>query len=91
MEGDKVGMSLVTHPYPVTLLLLAQAIFEPSLSFPVNTPTFLKHSHSAPFRLRRWNRRYSEMSAYKIQTLENYPEQSIQHSEHGESLKSRKF
>jgi hypothetical protein len=32
---------------------------------------------------------YSEMSAYKIQTPGNYPEESIQHSEHGESLKSR--
>jgi len=30
-----------------------------------------------------------EMSAYKIQTPGNYPEESIQHSEHGESLKSR--
>jgi hypothetical protein len=32
----------------------------------------------------------SEKSAYKIQTPGNYPEESIQHSEHGESLKSRK-
>jgi hypothetical protein len=31
----------------------------------------------------------SETSAYKIQILANYPEESIQHSEHGESLKSR--
>jgi len=31
----------------------------------------------------------SEMSAYKIQTPLNYPEESTQHSEHGESLKSR--
>ena len=31
----------------------------------------------------------SEMSAYKIQTWGNYPEENIQHSEHGESLKSR--
>ena len=31
----------------------------------------------------------SETSAYKIQTLRNYPEGSIKHSEHGESLKSR--
>jgi len=31
----------------------------------------------------------SEMSAYKFQTPANYPEESIQHSEHGESLKSR--
>jgi len=33
----------------------------------------------------------SEMSAYKIQTLGNYLEENIQHSEHGESLKSRIF
>jgi len=31
----------------------------------------------------------SETSAYKFQTPGNYPEESIQHSEHGESLKSR--
>jgi len=30
----------------------------------------------------------SETSAYKIHTPGNYPEESIQHSEHGESLKS---
>jgi hypothetical protein len=30
----------------------------------------------------------SEMSAYKIQMPGNYPEESIQHSEHGKSLKS---
>jgi len=34
-------------------------------------------------------RECSETSAYKIQTPGNYPEESIQHSEHGESLKSR--
>ena len=37
---------------------------------------------------RRWNRQCSETSAYKIQPPENCPEESIQHSEHGESLKS---
>ena len=31
----------------------------------------------------------SETSAYKIQTPGNYPEETIKHSEHGESLKSR--
>jgi len=31
---------------------------------------------------------YSETSAYKIQTPRNYPEESIQYSVHGESLKS---
>jgi hypothetical protein len=33
----------------------------------------------------------SETSAYKIQTPGNYLEESIQHSEHGEILKSRIF
>ena len=33
----------------------------------------------------------SETSAYKIQTSGNYPEESIQHSQHGESLKLRIF
>jgi hypothetical protein len=32
----------------------------------------------------------SEMSAYKIQMMGNYPEEGIQHSEYGKSLKSRK-
>jgi hypothetical protein len=35
------------------------------------------------------NRQCSETSAYKIQMPGNYPEESIQHSEHGESLKSK--
>jgi len=30
----------------------------------------------------------SETSAYKLQTPGNYPKESIQHTEHGESLKS---
>jgi hypothetical protein len=33
----------------------------------------------------------SETLAYKIHTPGNYPEESIQHSEHGKSLKSRIF
>ena len=31
-----------------------------------------------------------ETSAYKLQTPGNYPKENIQHTEHGESLKSRK-
>jgi hypothetical protein len=31
----------------------------------------------------------SETLAFKLQTLVNYPEESIRHSEHGKSLKSR--
>jgi hypothetical protein len=33
----------------------------------------------------------SEKSAYKIQTPGNYPEESIQQTEHGEGLKSRYY
>jgi len=33
----------------------------------------------------------SETLAYKIQTPGNYPEESIQHSEHGKSLKPRLY
>ena len=33
----------------------------------------------------------SETSPYIIQTSWNYPEESIQHTEHSESLKSRKL
>ena len=32
----------------------------------------------------------SETSSYKIQMPGNYPEENIQHTEHGKSLKSRK-
>jgi len=32
---------------------------------------------------------WSKTLAYKIQTPGNYSEESIQHTEHGESLKSR--
>jgi len=42
-----------------------------------------------PTHLWRWNRQSVEMLPYKIQTPGNYPEESIQHSEHGECLKSR--
>jgi len=33
----------------------------------------------------------SETSEYKIQTPGNYPAESIHHSEHGESFKSRQL
>ena len=33
----------------------------------------------------------SETSAYKIQTPGNNPEENIQHSEHGESLKCKNY
>ena len=35
--------------------------------------------------------KWSETSAYTIQTPENYTEENIQHSEHSENLKSRRL
>jgi hypothetical protein len=35
--------------------------------------------------------KWSEMLACEIQTPGNYPEESIQHSQHAKSLKSRRF
>jgi len=55
----------------------------------INTPTFsipvILHTYP-PTKMEQAE--CSEMSAYKIQTPGNYPEESIQHTEHGESLKS---
>ena len=45
-------------------------------------------SSEAPMKMEQ--RQCFETLVYKIQTLRNYPEESIQHSEHGESLKSRR-
>jgi len=68
-----------------------------SLVSEVYTPTF---GTLCPFHLHRWVGTYppvkmgqtgcSETWAYKIQMPGNYPEESIQNSEHGKSLKSRK-
>jgi hypothetical protein len=85
---------LVSVSRPATTLshslLLAQAIFEPNLFFnKYSNISNLVIFHIYP-PLKMEQTVYSETSAYKIQTLGNYPEESIQHSEHGESLKSRK-
>jgi len=56
---------------------LAQAIFEPNQILHTYLPMKMEHKEC------------SETSEYKIETPGNYPEESIQHSEHGESLKSR--
>ena len=45
------------------------------------------HNFLSPMKMEQTE--CSETSAYKIHTPGNYPEDSIQHSEHGESLKSR--
>jgi hypothetical protein len=52
----------------------------------VDPSTVPSHTYS-PMKMEQTE--CSETSAYKIQTPGNYPEERIQHSEHGESLKSR--
>jgi hypothetical protein len=56
----------------------------------INIPTFLKPSHSSHLpAYENGTDSFPETSVYKIQKPGNYPEESIQHSDHGESLKSR--
>jgi hypothetical protein len=57
----------------------------------INTPTFsnLVILHIYP-PMKMEQTVCFEISAYKILKPGNYPEESIQNSEHGESLKSRK-
>ena len=69
---------------------LAQAIFKPNL-FTYKYPNILKPSHSSYLPAHEDGTECSETSAYKIQTPGNYPQESTQRSEHGESLKSRRI
>ena len=58
--------------------------------FPYKYSSILKPGHSSYLSACEDGTECSETSAYKIQTSGNYPEESIQHSEHGESFKSRR-
>jgi len=85
-------------PQPVSLLepaptlsppiRLAQAIFEPNL-FPYKYPNILNPNYSSFLPIYEDGTECSETLAYRIQTPGKYPEESIQHSKHDESLKSR--
>jgi len=68
---------------------MVHAIFDPNF-FPYKYPNILNPSHSSYLPAYEDGRECSETSAYKIQTPGNYPEESIQHTEHGESMKSRR-
>jgi hypothetical protein len=57
--------------------------------FPYKYSNILKPSYSSYLSAYEDGTECSETSAYKIHTTGNYPEESIEHSEHGESLKSR--
>jgi hypothetical protein len=83
------GLDL-TCPIPSPFFLMAQAIVWAKL-LPVYTPTFtnLVHSTHTYLPVKVEQTECSETSAFKIQTPGNYPKEIIQHSKHGESLKSR--
>ena len=89
-EGDRVGAVQNTLnrsyrlPPSYRLRLFSSQTFSRT-----NTPTFLKSSHTLYLPAYEDGTVCSKMSAYKIQTPGNYPEESIQYSEHSESLKSR--
>jgi hypothetical protein len=80
-------LPLLCHPPSYWLRLFSNQTFSriniPTFSTPVILHTYL------PMKMEQTE--CSEMSGYKIQTPGNYLEESIQHSEHGESLKSRSF
>jgi hypothetical protein len=69
-------------PPTLSTFLIAQAIFEPKTFPHINTPTFLNqvilHNY-LPMKMEQTE--CSETSAFKIQMPENYPEESIQHSQ----------
>jgi len=54
-----------------------------------NDFSFLVHSTYIYLLMKMEQTECSETSAYKLQMPRNYPKESIQHTEHGESLKSR--
>ena len=61
---------------------LASEFYMPTFRNTLSVP-----SSYPPMKMKQTER--SRMLAYKIRTPGNYPAESIQHSEHGESLKSR--
>jgi hypothetical protein len=72
-----------THPYPVTLLPIGSGCFQ-AKPFPMlDTPTLLKLGSFYTYLPTKMEQTVcSETSAYKIQMLGNYQEESIQHTEH---------
>ena len=76
-----------THPYPVTLLPICSGYFRAE-PFPLKIPQlFSNQSFYTYLPMKMEQIECSETSAYKIHTLGNCPEESIQHSENGQSLK----
>ena len=84
-----VCFCILTCPYPVTPLSTGSGYFWANRS-PYYTPTFLEpssfYTHLPAYE--DGTDSVFRTSAFKIQTPGNYPAESTQHSEHGESLKS---
>jgi hypothetical protein len=68
---------------------IGRRLFSSQTVSSINTPNIFKPSHPSYLSAYEDGTECSETSAYKIQTPGNYPEESIEHSEHGESSKSR--
>ena len=81
---------LLAPHYPVTLLLIGSGYFRakpfPVQILPTSSNLVILHTYLA---MKMERTECSETSVYKIRKPENYPEESIQYLEHGESLKSR--
>jgi hypothetical protein len=76
-------------PNPSSFFLLAQVNFEPKF-FPYGYPSnSIIWSFYIYLPMKMEQTECSETSAYKIQKPGNYPEEKIQHTKHGENLKSR--
>jgi hypothetical protein len=76
----------------LTILIVVCFLMGNSPASEFYIPTFrehcLFHLHTYP-PMKMEQTECSETSGYKIQAPGNYPEESIRHSAHGESLKSR--
>jgi hypothetical protein len=77
-----------THLYPVTPLPTGSGYFR-AKPFPLCIPQHFPHLVILHLPVYEDGTECSETSVYKIQTPENYPAESILHTEQGERLKSR--
>jgi hypothetical protein len=77
------------HPYPVTLHPTGSGYFR-AKPFSLWIPQHYSNIVILHLTAYEYGTECSETSAYKIQKPGNYTEESIQHSEYGESLKTRK-
>jgi hypothetical protein len=78
----------LTHPYPVSLLVIGLRYFQAKRS-PIYIPQLFSNLVIIYLHVYEDGTECSERSQYKIQTPGNYPQENIEHTEHGKILKSR--